>query len=1127
MEVPSKKMRLTVVVEALAEENAHGDYRDAALAAFKERKFAMPVQLDMTFEAVWADIEQRYKTNYLNPQQAATFSIKKLQDAYDCDLDMTDTVGDIFEAEADVKMRMIKVIPHFIYRDTSVVPGSMLRPTGAQKRGGDDVEDGANKRRRVASQQRQSTHEARDLSPNRPIPSTESQQAVAARPEDAEAARRSARSKTGASLVELGRTETGQAPFSTTAVKQEEPEPEQSPLPNGIEAASPDKLVERPIEPTAGERLSRSRTHTPREVSQEAPLLPMDDEPPEVDEAIEDELAPAPQQAERPQLDPREAAIHQSPVSSVVAEPEPEPEPEPAPAPATRQRKDLYDVSSSPEFMHTTATPDKPGTTYGRSPRIASSLLNTARGYRRLAENGTPASTANTRATQHPLADVLQSTPQETETPATRPKSITAASDEDNDDADLTASFLDEAAVPSNPQTPARTTAAKPTKPGSLKKPSRTSLVSTPASVKRGAKSGAATTPALAATTPFKGSTQHPSSSRKRSSVSSTASQSAVGTTKGKQATVFKTPARKTATPQSTETPAGTPQEKPYECPTCQARFSRDDNLKRHIRSHTAERTHVCSKCDSKFSRADILTRHQNNEHGCAGRHSSFDPEGMGIHHADTLSDTEGREKKKGRSVQHRDKITPYLDNNTKTNTHQSQVPSLLNGRHLRRGRSQGSSLLATGDPGPSKSSPAATVKASAKLKSTTPSSTLKLNEHAAKQSAVPTSTAKPMNGTIEISSAESSSSAPSEADDEAGKQKKTDVDGAPEAQATPAQRRSQRISVNKNGANDEEIALPKTSPKHKELTKHIAEPQTQDKPPSGQQEAGAARWATQSWGFEGLGEEERTHAEPEQNREPAPAAAAAAAAAAVTPTTEDEGFAEQDSYSTAVEDVAARSGSASPAASPRSSPAVSRRPARFLSHSPTPDASESEDDVDEATAAKMPSPQVNNRDESESESDSSSDSSDEEDVQMPDLPTGPATGGNAQADPPSSPPLGPLAVSTPSVTESNQTSLSQTRRPIQRTPIPPPTLQSSQGPRSSQSVSVQAVDRRRYTGFRSLREQLADTKAAQATTQKKAFDPRTMSLGKLVKGTPVTGLGGDDESSDDESSSSSSSDSD
>ena len=55
---PSTRIRLTVLVEALAEENALGEYRDVALAAFKERRFAMPVQLDDTFEMVWREIEQ-------------------------------------------------------------------------------------------------------------------------------------------------------------------------------------------------------------------------------------------------------------------------------------------------------------------------------------------------------------------------------------------------------------------------------------------------------------------------------------------------------------------------------------------------------------------------------------------------------------------------------------------------------------------------------------------------------------------------------------------------------------------------------------------------------------------------------------------------------------------------------------------------------------------------------------------------------------------------------------------------------------------------------------------------------------------------------------------------------------
>ena len=264
------------------------------------------------------------------------------------------------------------------------------------------------------------------------------------------------------------------------------------------------------------------------------------------------------------------------------------------------------------------------------------------------------------------------------------------------------------------------------------------------------------------------------------------------------------------------------------------------------------------------------------------------------------------------------------------------------------------------------------------------------------------------------------------------------------------------------------------------------------------------------------------TNDNPKPTEELAPLAVAPAASAS-----EDEDFAEQEIYSTAIEDNSSQSRSASAAASIRSSPAVSRRPARFLSHSPTPDVSESEDDSDEASVApsQVGSPQDKAEDESESES--SSDDSDDEDVNMPGLPTESTADSNANAAPPSSPPLQTAEGSTTVVPEASQSTPSQTNRPAQRTPIPPPTQQSSQALRSSQSVSVQAADRRRYTGFRSLREQLADTKAAQATTQRKTFDPRTMSLGKLAKGKPPVGFGGDDDSSDDESSSSSSSSSD
>jgi hypothetical protein len=64
-------MRLTVDVLPLAEENSYGPYRDVALETFKGRKFALPVNINDTFEQVWKQIEERYKRNYLTPAQAA------------------------------------------------------------------------------------------------------------------------------------------------------------------------------------------------------------------------------------------------------------------------------------------------------------------------------------------------------------------------------------------------------------------------------------------------------------------------------------------------------------------------------------------------------------------------------------------------------------------------------------------------------------------------------------------------------------------------------------------------------------------------------------------------------------------------------------------------------------------------------------------------------------------------------------------------------------------------------------------------------------------------------------------------------------------------------------------------
>ncbi|KAK6432296.1 hypothetical protein LTR95_011533 [Oleoguttula sp. CCFEE 5521] len=64
-------------------------------------------------------------------------------------------------------------------------------------------------------------------------------------------------------------------------------------------------------------------------------------------------------------------------------------------------------------------------------------------------------------------------------------------------------------------------------------------------------------------------------------------------------------------------------QEKPYVCQTCNARFRRLHDLKRHTKLHTGERPHTCDKCGRRFARGDALARHNKGPGGCAGRRSS------------------------------------------------------------------------------------------------------------------------------------------------------------------------------------------------------------------------------------------------------------------------------------------------------------------------------------------------------------------------------------------------------------------------------------------------------------------------------------------------------------------------
>lgn len=51
--------------------------------------------------------------------------------------------------------------------------------------------------------------------------------------------------------------------------------------------------------------------------------------------------------------------------------------------------------------------------------------------------------------------------------------------------------------------------------------------------------------------------------------------------------------------------------EKPFMCQECKRRFSRSDHLRTHMRTHTGEKPHSCPVCGKRFARSDECKRHE------------------------------------------------------------------------------------------------------------------------------------------------------------------------------------------------------------------------------------------------------------------------------------------------------------------------------------------------------------------------------------------------------------------------------------------------------------------------------------------------------------------------------------
>lgn len=299
----------------------------------------------------------------------------------------------------------------------------------------------------------------------------------------------------------------------------------------------------------------------------------------------------------------------------------------------------------------------------------------------------------------------------------------------------------------------------------------------------------------------------------------------------------------------------------------------------------------------------------------------------------------------------------------------------------------------------------------------------------------------------------------------------------------------------------------------------------------------GTAPWSSESWGFSGA------------NQVDTQEESAAKLSTNPQPDLDSEGSSEPEPEPAPESEVdVSKSRSASAANSARSSPAVSRRPARFLSHSPTPEKSNSEDESavsrsrSRSQAASLQAASDNEVSESEDSSSGNSssgsgsedDSADEngeenEDVEMANAE--PVAVRPAASEPPSSPPDVPrILASVIPATQSSQLGKSSQPHSIHRTPVPLPsnirrtTTPLRTVPRPSIPLSQRMTARRTtQSKFPSLSQQLQTAQSpALPASQTKKFDPKTSNFSKLVKSKGKATLHFSSDSEEDSSDSSS-----